>query len=64
MIGTRSSLPCPTGVKLGAFFIICLTIIGAFLNVGCSDKEQSKVVDFSNTIIMERPDTRDGGTIS
>ncbi len=61
MIGTRSSLPCPTGVKLGAFFIICLTIIGAFLNVGCSDKEQSKVVDFSNTIIMERPDTRDGG---
>jgi phosphonate transport system substrate-binding protein len=60
MIRTVSSLLCLTGVKLGVFFIIWLTIIVALLNVGCSDKEQSKVVDFSNTIILERPDTSDG----
>jgi phosphonate transport system substrate-binding protein len=61
MIRTRSSLLCLTGVKLGVFFVVWLTIIGAFLNVGCSDKEQSKVVDFSNTIILERPDTKEQG---
>ncbi|MCX5872718.1 MAG: phosphate/phosphite/phosphonate ABC transporter substrate-binding protein [Deltaproteobacteria bacterium] len=61
MIRTRLSLLCPTGINPGAFFIVSLTIMGAFLNVGCSDREQSKVVDFSNTVILERPDTREHG---
>ena len=50
-----------TSTKPIAIFRLSLIIITALSNIGCSDKEQSKVVDFSNTITLERPDTRERG---
>ncbi len=61
MIRIRLSLLKSKATKLNALFLVYLTIFTIFFNGGCSDQEQSKVVDFSKTITLERPDTRERG---
>ena len=50
-----------TSIKPIAIFRVSLIIITALSNIGCSDHEQSKVVNFSNTITLEKPDTKQRG---
>ncbi|MFA6224055.1 MAG: phosphate/phosphite/phosphonate ABC transporter substrate-binding protein [Desulfomonilaceae bacterium] len=61
MVKTRLALLCPSGIRIGVFLRVSLTIITVLFNIGCSDQEQSKTVDFSKTVVLERPDTREPG---
>ncbi len=61
MLKTRLALLCPSGIRIGVFLKVSLTIIAVLFNIGCSDQEQSKTVDFSKTVVLERPDTREPG---
>ncbi|MGO8822168.1 MAG: phosphate/phosphite/phosphonate ABC transporter substrate-binding protein [Desulfomonilaceae bacterium] len=50
-----------TSTKPIAIFRVSLIIIAALCSIGCSDHEQSKVVNFSNTITLEKPDPKQRG---
>jgi phosphonate transport system substrate-binding protein len=49
----------PSGIRIGVFLKVSLTIIAVLFNIQCSNQEQSKTVDFSKTVVLERPDTTD-----
>ncbi len=61
MVKARLAPRCPSGIRIGVFLKVSLTTIAVLFNIGCSDQEQSKTVDFSKTVVLERPDTREPG---
>ncbi len=61
MIRTGLSLLKSKPTKSNALLLVSLTIFGIFFNGGCSDQNQSKVVDFSNTITLKKPETSKRG---